>query len=169
MPVSRATWDSQSRRKASRAPDLDESPPATPRVVLQKNNLPALAGTPASRRQYTYGSGVEPPPARPGRGLRNDQVIDLSTAVGKVFDRHEREDEETQRRRMPPPPKPDEEQEEDEDELAGDSHASQTGGSQAGGEIRSPSSFSRIKQANKPFQIGRGPLEEVSVRRLLLL
>ena len=101
---------------------LIDSRPSAASSGLQKPNLPRLAGTPASRRQYTYGSGVEPPPARPGRGLRTDQAVDLGNAVDKVLSRHEREDEDVSRRKMPPPARPDDMEE---DELAGDSHASQ--------------------------------------------
>lgn len=104
--------------------ELDIRPSPSPQPALQKPNLPKLAGTPASRRQYTYGSGVEPPPSRPDRGLRHNQPQDLGNAVGNVLSRQEREDEDSSRKRMPPPPRPRDDHLE-RDELAGDGRATQ--------------------------------------------
>lgn len=114
-------------RRGSRLPtvesDIRSSSP-TPLPVLQKPNLPKLVGTPASRRQYTYGSGVEPPPARPDRVGRHNQPLDLGNAVGNVLSRQEREDEVSATKQMPPPPRPGDDAL-DTDELAGDGRTSQ--------------------------------------------
>ncbi|KAF4453367.1 hypothetical protein F53441_3963 [Fusarium austroafricanum] len=57
---------------------------------LVRPNLPALQGTPSTRRQYTYGSAAEPPP-RVGAGL---QRMDLSSAVNQAVSKRVDEDEE---------------------------------------------------------------------------
>lgn len=64
---------------------------------LVKPQLPHLRGTPSSRRQYTYGAAVEPPP-RIGAGL---QRMDLQSAVGKALAKHPDEDEEFVRPAIP--------------------------------------------------------------------
>ncbi|CAF3462819.1 unnamed protein product [Fusarium graminearum] len=64
---------------------------------LVKPQLPNLRGTPSSRRQYTYGAAVEPPP-RIGAGL---QRMDLQSAVGKALAKHPDEDEEFVRPAIP--------------------------------------------------------------------
>ncbi|VUC28712.1 unnamed protein product [Clonostachys rosea] len=72
-------------------------------LALEKPNLPKLRGTPSSRRQYTYGSDVEPE-ASPR--YRHDQPVDLSNAVKGVLNRQHEEDQRSARARMPPPPPP---------------------------------------------------------------
>ncbi|KAM6519337.1 hypothetical protein FALCPG4_012980 [Fusarium falciforme] len=61
-------------------PSTHESPNA-----LIRPQLPPLQGTPSSRRQYTYGSGVEPPP-RVSAGF---QRMDLSTAVNQALSKRD--------------------------------------------------------------------------------
>ncbi|GKU03306.1 spindle pole body-associated protein sad1 [Fusarium langsethiae] len=82
-------------RYPSREPE--ETTGAT-QISLVKPKLPPLKGTPSVRRQYTYGSGVEPPP-RPGAGL---QRMDLKNAVSQALAKRIDEDEEFVR---PPIPK----------------------------------------------------------------
>ncbi|EEU43143.1 uncharacterized protein NECHADRAFT_95388 [Fusarium vanettenii 77-13-4] len=70
-------------RFASREPEqtsTHESPNA-----LIRPQLPPLQGTPSSRRQYTYGSGVEPPP-RVSAGF---QRMDISTAVNQALSKRD--------------------------------------------------------------------------------
>ncbi|KAF4123030.1 SUN domain-containing protein 1/2 [Geosmithia morbida] len=98
------------RRRTQKAPTIqtygvDE--------VLQVPRLPKLAGTPAARRQYTYGSAAEPPPSRPGRGGHQDQPLDLGNAVGNLLSREEVEDNPSSPGQMPPPPLPNHESSED--------------------------------------------------------
>lgn len=75
-------------RASSRDGDWDISRRNLPDFV----NLPPLQGTPSSRRQYTYGAEAEPPPSRPGRGLRKGQVVDLGRAVKNALSRQEAEE-----------------------------------------------------------------------------
>ncbi|KAL6912895.1 hypothetical protein FSST1_010655 [Fusarium sambucinum] len=90
----------QSTRYTSREP---EEATSGPQISLVKPKLPALKGTPSSRRQYTYGSGVEPPP-RLGAGL---QQMTLKNAVSQALKKHPGEDEEFVRPPIPEPtPKP---------------------------------------------------------------
>ncbi|KAF5722002.1 spindle pole body-associated sad1 [Fusarium mundagurra] len=49
--------------------------------TLVRPHLPALQGTPSTRRQYTYGSAAEPPP-KVGAGL---QRMDLGSAVNQAL------------------------------------------------------------------------------------
>ncbi|KAI8715279.1 SUN domain-containing protein [Fusarium sp. LHS14.1] len=70
-------------RFTSREPEqtsTHESPNA-----LIRPQLPPLQGTPSSRRQYTYGSGVEPPP-RVSAGF---QRMDISTAVNQALSKRD--------------------------------------------------------------------------------
>ena len=152
----------RSSRLSSLDADFGGASPS-PQPVLQKPNLPKLAGTPASRRQYTYGSGVEPPPSRPDRGLRHNQPVDLGNAVGNVLSRHEREDEDSSRRQMPPPPRPGIDHLE-RDELAGDGRSTQAQTKETGG--YSPS-FCHQTHANSSQPLVK--LDgEASVRQLML-
>ncbi|KLO88158.1 uncharacterized protein LW93_5329 [Fusarium fujikuroi] len=66
-------------RLTSREPEQQSTnePPNT----LVRPHLPALQGTPSTRRQYTYGSGAEPPP-KVGAGL---QRMDLGSAVNQAL------------------------------------------------------------------------------------
>lgn len=57
--------------------------------ALVRPQLPPLQGTPSSRRQYTYGSAVEPPP-RVGAGL---QRMDLQNAVNQALSKPDQEEE----------------------------------------------------------------------------
>ncbi|WZH42872.1 uncharacterized protein QYS62_003868 [Fusarium acuminatum] len=57
--------------------------------ALVRPQLPPLQGTPSSRRQYTYGSAVEPPP-RVGAGL---QRMDLQNAVNLALSKPDEEEE----------------------------------------------------------------------------
>ncbi|CAG7562735.1 unnamed protein product [Fusarium equiseti] len=85
----------RSTRVSSREPE-----PVTarePQNTLVRPQLPTLEGTPSSRRQYTYGSGVEPPP-RVGAGL---QRMDLSNAVNQALTRGGDEEEEFARPAIP--------------------------------------------------------------------
>lgn len=59
----------------------NEIEPEPVQIGLARPNLPPLKGTPSTRRQYTYGSGVEPPP-RVGAGLHR---MDLSNAVNQAL------------------------------------------------------------------------------------
>ncbi|KAF4339859.1 spindle pole body-associated sad1 [Fusarium beomiforme] len=66
-------------RFTSREP---EQPPAQESSnPLVRPHLPALQGTPSTRRQYTYGSAAEPPP-KVGAGL---QRMDLGSAVNQAL------------------------------------------------------------------------------------
>ncbi|RSL61235.1 hypothetical protein CEP51_013659 [Fusarium floridanum] len=74
------------RAAASRRPRFTSREPEQPSThespnVLIRPQLPPLQGTPSSRRQYTYGSGVEPPP-RVSAGF---QRMDLSSAVNQAL------------------------------------------------------------------------------------
>ncbi|KAM0266568.1 hypothetical protein ACHAPA_006815 [Fusarium lateritium] len=74
-------------RFTSREPEqgpTHESPNA-----LVRPQLPPLQGTPSSRRQYTYGSAVEPPP-RVGAGL---QRMDLQNAVNQALSKPDEEED----------------------------------------------------------------------------
>ena len=71
-------------------------------MQLQKPQLPKLKGTPSARRQYTYGSGEEPLPSRPGHRLRGDEDLNLGNAIENLLQRQEEEDQ----ARMAPPPAP---------------------------------------------------------------
>ncbi|KAF7549073.1 hypothetical protein G7046_g8456 [Stylonectria norvegica] len=74
---------SQRPRRNGRLPSREQNPAPSrdsPGTFVRPN-LPALNGTPSSRRQYSYGSGVEPPP-RPGSGL---QRMDIRNAVGAAL------------------------------------------------------------------------------------
>ncbi|KAM0346724.1 hypothetical protein ACHAPU_005439 [Fusarium lateritium] len=77
----------RSTRFTSREPEqghAHDSPNA-----LVRPQLPVLQGTPSSRRQYTYGSAVEPPP-RVGAGL---QRMDIQNAVNQALSRPDDEEE----------------------------------------------------------------------------
>ncbi|KAI9152126.1 hypothetical protein HJFPF1_09351 [Paramyrothecium foliicola] len=112
-----------SHRRGSRAPSR-EPDAASPAPNLQRPHLPELQGTPSSRRQYSYGAGVEPLPARPGRNLGRGQVMDLGSALRDALIRQDEEEtqveqevaQQSSRRRdleedelagasMPPPPR----------------------------------------------------------------
>ncbi|OAA58352.1 spindle pole body-associated protein sad1 [Cordyceps fumosorosea ARSEF 2679] len=67
------------RARATRAPEGDTN-------EFRMPTLPPLPNTPSAHRQYTYGAGAEPAPARPAhRGA----VVDLSRAVRGALSRHE--------------------------------------------------------------------------------
>ncbi|KAK5991320.1 hypothetical protein PT974_09601 [Cladobotryum mycophilum] len=66
------------RRSRERNPDVPEGRVNSNLINFEKPNLPPLQGTPSSRRQYSYGSGVEPLPARP---VRRGKPVDLASAV----------------------------------------------------------------------------------------
>ncbi|RDA93994.1 hypothetical protein CP533_5004 [Ophiocordyceps camponoti-saundersi (nom. inval.)] len=75
---------SASSQRWTRAASRESGTPTPVRdglTAFQKPNLPPLEGTPSSRRQYSYGAAVEPPPSRPGRGLQRGQMLNLSNAV----------------------------------------------------------------------------------------
>ncbi|KAF4978572.1 hypothetical protein FZEAL_5064 [Fusarium zealandicum] len=72
-------------RFSSREPE--QAPSHSPNGLVRPQ-LPQLQGTPSSRRQYTYGSGVEPPP-RVGAGL---QRMDLTNAVNHALSRPDEAD-----------------------------------------------------------------------------
>ncbi|UNI16789.1 hypothetical protein JDV02_003192 [Purpureocillium takamizusanense] len=57
---------------------------------FSKPNLPGLRGTPSARRQYSYGAGAEPAPAR--QGSKTKGVLDLGNAVRNVIGRHDDEE-----------------------------------------------------------------------------
>lgn len=80
----------RSTRISSREPE--SRPPGESPGSLQKLQLPALHGTPSSRRLYSYGSGVEPP-QRPGHGLQKGQLRDIGNAVQNALTRHQKETE----------------------------------------------------------------------------
>jgi hypothetical protein len=79
----------RSARAASRDSDRQDSPSSN----LQRPHLPQLQGTPSSRRQYSYGAGVEPLPARASRNLRSGQLMDLGNAVRSAIDRQDEEED----------------------------------------------------------------------------
>lgn len=102
----------RSARVSSREPEepfLNESP-----GQLVRPRLPALQGTPSSRRQYGYGSAAEPP-ARPGAGLHR---IDLTNAVSEALTRRQQDIGEGTFKLPPKPQKRSEVKDADEDELA---------------------------------------------------
>ncbi|KPM35453.1 hypothetical protein AK830_g11124 [Neonectria ditissima] len=103
----------RSSRLGSREPSRDPEP-ADPRdspVALARPHLPSLRATPSSRRQYTYGSDVEPP-TRPSP---QPQHMDVGDAIGMAMDR----DADDQRFVRPKRPKHAAAAEDsDEDELA---------------------------------------------------
>lgn len=66
-------------RLTSREPEQQPTNESTNTLV--RPHLPALQGTPSTRRQYTYGSGAEPPP-KVGAGL---QRMDLGSAVNQAL------------------------------------------------------------------------------------
>lgn len=102
----------RSARVSSREPEeafVNESP-----GQLVRPRLPALQGTPSSRRQYGYGSAVEPP-ARPGAGLHR---IDLSGAVSDALTRRQQDGGEGIFKLPPKPQKRSDVKDTDEDELA---------------------------------------------------
>jgi hypothetical protein len=101
-----------------RAGSVPVVPPTSSSHRLVQPHLRELQATPASRRQYSYGSGPEPAPSRAERSLRRGQQLDLGHAVGSVLQRQDQEDVQTSKRAMPPPPRP--QQELERDELAGD-------------------------------------------------
>ncbi|KAJ4319240.1 hypothetical protein N0V84_006431 [Fusarium piperis] len=78
------------RAAASRRPRFTSREPEQPSThespnALIRPQLPPLQGTPSSRRQYTYGSGVEPPP----RVSAGYQRMDLSTAVNQALSKRD--------------------------------------------------------------------------------
>ncbi|KAI1063130.1 hypothetical protein LB507_005679, partial [Fusarium sp. FIESC RH6] len=85
----------RSTRVSSREPESITT--REPQNTLVRPQLPTLEGTPSSRRQYTYGSGVEPPP-RVGAGL---QRMDLSNAVNQALTRGGDQEEEFARPAKP--------------------------------------------------------------------
>ena len=85
----------RSTRVSSREPESVTT--REPQNTLVRPQLPTLEGTPSSRRQYTYGSGVEPPP-RVGAGL---QRMDLSNAVNQALTRGGDQEEEFARPAIP--------------------------------------------------------------------
>ncbi|KAF5629038.1 spindle pole body-associated sad1 [Fusarium tjaetaba] len=66
-------------RLSSREPEQQST--NEPQNTLVRPHLPALQGTPSTRRQYTYGSAAEPPP-KVGAGL---QRMDLGSAVNQAL------------------------------------------------------------------------------------
>lgn len=66
-------------RLSSREPEQQST--NEPQNALVRPHLPALQGTPSTRRQYTYGSAAEPPP-KVGAGL---QRMDLGSAVNQAL------------------------------------------------------------------------------------
>ncbi|KAJ4120140.1 hypothetical protein NW768_010424 [Fusarium equiseti] len=86
-------------RRSTRVSSREPEPVTTrePQNTLVRPQLPTLEGTPSSRRQYTYGSGVEPPP-RVGAGL---QRMDLSNAVNQALTRGGDQEEEFARPAIP--------------------------------------------------------------------
>ncbi|KAF7554503.1 hypothetical protein G7Z17_g2821 [Cylindrodendrum hubeiense] len=99
----------RSARFSSREPEPEASHDRVGNLV--RPQLPALAGTPSSRRQLSYGSAAEPP-RRPGGGL---QRVDIGNAVSQALQRND-EDEVFVRPRRPQRSAT----ADDEDELAGD-------------------------------------------------
>ncbi|KAF9776665.1 hypothetical protein IL306_005132 [Fusarium sp. DS 682] len=84
-------------RFTSREP---EQPPAQESLnSLVRPHLPALQGTPSTRRQYTYGSAAEPPP-KVGAGL---QRMDLGSAVNQALANNFDDEEEFVRPARPRP------------------------------------------------------------------
>ncbi|RCI09836.1 hypothetical protein L249_3998 [Ophiocordyceps polyrhachis-furcata BCC 54312] len=84
LELSRQDMSSNSSQRWTRAASRDSGTPTPARDGLgafRKPNLPPLEGTPSARRQYSYGAAVEPPPSRPGRGLQQGQMLNLSNAV----------------------------------------------------------------------------------------
>ncbi|KAI5464918.1 hypothetical protein BGZ63DRAFT_421905 [Mariannaea sp. PMI_226] len=77
-----------SNRRPNQSPSKDPEAPISQPRGLVRPYLPPLTGTPSSRRQYTYGSGVEPPP-RVGRGPRR---MNLKDAVGQALAAKDDED-----------------------------------------------------------------------------
>src|SRR6478735_11969354 len=79
-------------RRSTRVSSREPEPVTTrePQNTLVRPQLPTLEGTPSSRRQYTYGSGVEPPP-RVGAGL---QRMDLGSAVNQALANNADDEEE---------------------------------------------------------------------------
>ncbi|KAF5610449.1 spindle pole body-associated sad1 [Fusarium subglutinans] len=78
----------RSTRLTSREPE--QQPTNEPPNTLVRPHLPALQGTPSTRRQYTYGSAAEPPP-KVGAGL---QRMDLGSAVNQALANNVDEEEE---------------------------------------------------------------------------
>ncbi|KAM0435881.1 hypothetical protein ACHAPT_002773 [Fusarium lateritium] len=76
-----------SGRRTTRFSSREPEQPSThdSQNTLIRPQLPPLQGTPSSRRQYTYGSGVEPPP-RVGTGL---QRMDVSNAINQALSRRD--------------------------------------------------------------------------------
>lgn len=70
-------------RFASREPEQTSTHESSNALI--RPQLPPLQGTPSSRRQYTYGSGVEPPP-RVSAGF---QRMDISTAVNQALSKRD--------------------------------------------------------------------------------
>ncbi|KAH7475146.1 hypothetical protein IWW34DRAFT_831585 [Fusarium oxysporum f. sp. albedinis] len=75
-------------RLTSREPEQQPTNESTNTLV--RPHLPALQGTPSTRRQYTYGSGAEPPP-KVGAGL---QRMDLGSAVNQALANNADDEEE---------------------------------------------------------------------------
>lgn len=120
MPVPRAAGARRASSRLSTAESDDDKYSSPGSAGVSRPKLPQLAATPASRRQYTYGSAVEPPPLRPGRGT---EPHDLSHAVGQALSRQQQEDKNSKRAQMPPPARPGTEEEDElsNAELAGKS------------------------------------------------
>ncbi|KFA78708.1 hypothetical protein S40288_01647 [Stachybotrys chartarum IBT 40288] len=125
------TSQSRAARVGSREPDAHTST-TNADVRFKKPNLPPLAGTPSSRRQYSYGAEVEPLPTRLRRGTKNPRVMDLGEAVRDAVSRQEQEEREereererTARMRAQRAAERNQARATDEDELAGDAAAFQ--------------------------------------------
>lgn len=122
------------RRNARLSSREPEQAPLESPGQLARTHLPALHGTPSSRRQYSYGSALEPPP-RPGAGL---QKVDISNAVSEALTRRP---EDLDDGAFVRPPRPQArtaaiEDEDEEDELARDSRAAKKTGAPARDESR---------------------------------
>lgn len=101
----------RSARVSSREPE--QAPRESP-GQLARPRLPQLHGTPSSRRQYSYGSAIEPPP-RPSPGSHR---VDLSNAVSEALTRRPEDLDDGAFLRPPKPQARPAAAEDEEDELA---------------------------------------------------
>ncbi|KAJ6444933.1 DUF221 domain-containing protein [Purpureocillium lavendulum] len=118
------------RRLSATNPRRDSD--AASNSSLLKPNLPALRGTPSSRRQYSYGAAAEAAPKRPG----GKGSLDLSHAVRQAMVRHG-EEEGTEDGRSVSRPRSQSIPDPDEDELAGGSEAASVTAPRGGGAFQS--------------------------------
>ncbi|CAM1503303.1 Fc.00g080790.m01.CDS01 [Cosmosporella sp. VM-42] len=130
-------------RVSSREPD--PAPRERP-GQFARPHLPSLSGTPSSRRQYSYGSALEPP-QRPGAG---SQKVDISNAVSEALTRRP-EDLDDEVFVRPPRPQARQSVDTEEDELAQDNRATGMTGADA---TRS--------NANNPFANLNPPRQNVA-------